>query len=85
MRSQSRLAIALRNVFTNRELRRVQLAFAGGRIATLGTWLALLVYAFGQGGATEAGLVAFLVHIPGIIFAPFVAVLSDRYPPNLDH
>ena len=71
----------LRSVFSNRDLRRVELAFLGFNSAEWGSWIAVLVYAYEHGGATTAGLVALAQLVPAGIFAPFASVLSDRRGP----
>jgi MFS family permease len=66
-------------VFTNRDLRRVELAFAGSE---LGKWLyliALAVFAYQEGGAAAVGLVALIRTVPSAIGAPFTSLLGDRY------
>jgi MFS family permease len=68
-----------RAVFGNPDLRRVELAFVGFNAAELGTWIAILVFAYEAGGAAAAGAIGVVQLIPAMIFAPFASLLGDRY------
>ena len=69
----------LRAALRNPSIRRVVLAFAAFNFAEWATWVAVLVYAFERGGATEAGIVAFGMLLPAAIAAPIVASVLGRY------
>jgi MFS family permease len=70
---------AMRDVFRNRSLRHLQLAWAG---SILGSWaysVALVVYAYDIGGAGAVGLMGLIRWLPAAIASPFAATLGDRY------
>ena len=62
----------------NLTLLRTQVAYFLFAVVELGTWIAILVYAYDQGGATASGLVAFAQLAPAVFFAPLAATLGDR-------
>jgi len=65
-------------VFHNASLRRVLAAFIGFSLAEWTTWIAILVYAFNRGGATETGIAALIQLAPSAVVAPLAASLGDR-------
>jgi MFS family permease len=70
----------MREVYRNRALRRLQLAWAGSIIGTWAFSVALAVYAYRQGGASAVGLVVLIRWLPAAFASPFTGVLGDRYP-----
>jgi MFS family permease len=75
------IAGILGTAFRNRDLRRVELAFATFNGAEWAVWIAMLVYAYRHGGATTAGLVAFAQLVPACLVAPLAGTLADRHRP----
>ncbi len=69
---------ALRDVFRNPNLRRVQLAWVGSITGQYAYSIALAVYAYRQGGAAAVGLVIVVRMLPAAVVSPFAAVLADR-------
>ena len=65
-------------VFHNASLRRVLLAFFGFSLAEWSSWIAILVYAFNRGGATETGIAALIQLAPSALLAPLAASLGDH-------
>lgn len=71
---------ALGAVFSNRSLRRIQLANAS---AIVGGWayvVALAVFAYRQDGAYAVGLLATVRWLCGGLAAPLAGMIGDRYP-----
>ena len=64
----------------NPALRRVELAYLGFGLAEWATWIAILVFAYGHGGAGEVALVALIQLAPAAVVAPLAASFGDRYP-----
>jgi MFS family permease len=69
---------SVRRLMTDRQIRRLEIAFAGFNAAEFGTWTAMIIYAYGQGGATAAALVAVAQLVPAALFAPLAAGFADR-------
>jgi MFS family permease len=71
---------AVRAVFANPGLRRLQLAFAGSSIGMYASSIAVSVYAFRHGGATAVGVFLFVRLGLAATVAPLASSLADRYP-----
>jgi MFS family permease len=81
LREQLRESVrALREVYGNRGLRQLQLAWAGSIIGTWAFSIALAVYAYRHGGASAVGLVMLIRWLPAAFSSPFMGILGDRYP-----
>lgn len=61
-------------------LRRLELAYLAFAFGEWSTWVAIIVYAYGRGGAAEAGIVVFIELAPSVVLAPAVSALGDRFP-----
>ena len=62
---------------------RVVTAYALFTITEYGMWIAMLVYAYGNGGVTTAGLVSLAQLAPAAVAAPFFATMADRRSPTV--
>lgn len=65
----------------NRPLMRVVVAYGLFTVSEYAVWIAMLVYAYDQGGATTAGLVLVAQLLPAAVVAPLVAPSGDRRSP----
>ena len=72
---------AFRSLAGNRALLRVLGGYALFTLSEYAVWIAMLVYAYGRGGATIAGLVALAQLVPAAVVAPVAATLADRRSP----
>ena len=66
-------------VFTNRELRRLQLAWAGSSLGTCAYLVALAVVAFRSGGAAGVGFIMLVRTVAAAAAAAPLSALADRY------
>jgi hypothetical protein len=64
-------------------LMRVVVAYAAYILTEFGVWIAMLVYAYGQGGATTAGVVVLAQLIPAVMVGPVASVVADQRSPVL--
>ena len=70
---------AVRSVFANPNLRRIELAFAGSAIGHYAFSVAIAIYAFHHGGVTAVGIVTAVRQAAAASIAPFAASLADRF------
>jgi MFS family permease len=70
---------AFAGIYRNPSLRRLQLAWIGSSVGTWGYVVALMVYAYRQGGPAAVGLVGLIRWFPAAIAAPFGGMLGDRF------
>src|SRR5947209_14300570 len=68
------------SIYRNPRLRRLQLAWIGSSVGTWGYVVALMVYAYGQGGPGAVGLVGLIRWFPAAVAAPFGGMIGDRFP-----
>jgi MFS family permease len=70
-------------VLRNPSLRRLELAWAFSIVSTWAYGIAIVVYAYEQGGASAAGLVGLLRWVAAAAASPFASLLGDRYDRRL--
>jgi MFS family permease len=71
---------AFKGIYSNRSLRRLQLAWIGSSVGTWGYVVALMVYAYRHGGPAAVGLVGLIRWFPAAAAAPFGGMVGDRFP-----
>ncbi|MEI8238227.1 MAG: MFS transporter [Actinomycetota bacterium] len=70
---------AVREVFKNRNLRRINLAFTGSIVGDGAQAVAAAVYAYLHGGATTVGILGVVRFVCMATAAPFTSLLGDRF------
>jgi MFS family permease len=83
MRRLRESANAFADVFRNRNLRRLELGWAGSIFGAWAYTVAIYVYTYHHGGATAVGVIAALRWIAAGVVAPFAGVLGDRFDRRL--
>jgi MFS family permease len=71
---------AVTTVLANRNLRRLEIAWAAFNVAEYAFVIALGVLAFDRGGAAAVGLMALIRTLPAMAAGPLLAVITDRVP-----
>jgi hypothetical protein len=71
----------LGRVARERGVRSLEAAFAAFSMAEYGAWVAILVYAYERGGATESAVVAVCQLVPAALVAPVAARAIERRGP----
>jgi MFS family permease len=79
MRRSAQAVAALRAVFRNRDLRRVELAWGASIATEWAHYVALGVFAYEQGGPTAVGIAGLIRMLPAALLAPFAATFGDRF------
>ena len=74
---------AFRSLAGNKALVRVVGGYVLFTLTEYSVWVAMLVYAYRQGGAAVAGLVAVAQLVPAAVLAPVAAASADRRSPVL--
>jgi len=57
------------------------LGYSGFVVAEFSAWVAVLVYAYDRGGATESGLIALAQLVPAALAAPLLTAWASRFRP----
>jgi MFS family permease len=70
---------AVRSVFANPNLRRIELAFAGSAVGHYAFSVSTMIYAYHEGGVTAVGVVTAVRQAAAAGLAPFAASLADRF------
>jgi MFS family permease len=78
-RALTQALASYRTILANRELRRVQLAYATWMTAEWAAIVALAVFAYEQRGALGVGIVGIVRMVPAAVATPFAALIGDRF------
>jgi MFS family permease len=78
-----RSVLVFRGLLRNAAIMRMLIAWLLFVLAEYSVWIGMLVYAYARGGPTTAGVIAVAQLVPGIVIAPLVATVADRWSPTL--
>ena len=70
---------AVRSALANRDLRRIELAWAAATSGEFVAFVAIGLFAYQAGGATAVGTVAVIQMVPAMVVAPLAGLLGDRF------
>ena len=79
MSRSAQAVAALRSVFRNENLRRVELAWGASIASEWAHYVALGVFAYNEGGAAAVGIAGLVRMLPAALVAPFAATFGDRF------
>ena len=83
MFGRARIVLSVfRTASRNPVVRRVGFAYALFGAAEFGTWISLLVYAYGRGGPTASMEMVVFQLVPCVVLGPFLGALADRLRPS---
>ena len=68
---------AMRSVFANPDLRRVQIAWLGAHVGHFAYFLGISIYVFDAAGAAAVGYAAAARMVPMALVTPFASTLAD--------
>jgi MFS family permease len=74
-----RLLVQTQAVFRNRNIRHLELAYAGAITSEWAFTVALAVFAYERGGARDVGILGLVRMAPAALATPFTAAYADRY------
>src|SRR5438128_2825957 len=79
MRKIRNTLVEFGEIARNRNLRRLELAYAGSITSEWAFVVALGVFAYQRGGATAVGVLGLVRMLPAALATPFTAAFADRY------
>jgi len=72
--------VTLRALTSASGMRRALVAYTVFSLVEMSMWIAVVLYAFAQGGASLAGIAAVVQLVPSALIAPVIAGMAERLP-----